>query len=318
MTPHPPSPITASVTPADQPAPWRVLELFSGLGGWRAALGPRGHVVAAYDIDRDANRVYQRSWGDQPLAREIGRLPARVLAAHGADTWLLSPPCQPFCRMGERRDLADRRSFALRHLITVLAAAPPVRLALENVPGFLGSAAHAELTSELDRLGFQRAEWVLCPTQLGIPNRRPRAFLIATREPGRAFASGATPSQPPPAAATAPLAAYLDPADEVDPATSVPEADLHRHWAGLDLVRPSDTRSACFIGGYGQRYVGSGSFLLLGDRTARRFAPREIARLLGFPPTLALTPDLSIERRYRLLGNSLAVPVATWVLDQLR
>ena len=33
----------------------RVLELFSGLGGWRYALRDRGEVVAAYDVSEAAN-----------------------------------------------------------------------------------------------------------------------------------------------------------------------------------------------------------------------------------------------------------------------
>ena len=36
----------------------RVLELFSGLGGWRLALGDRGAVQAAYDVSEAANATY--------------------------------------------------------------------------------------------------------------------------------------------------------------------------------------------------------------------------------------------------------------------
>ena len=77
-----------------------------------------------------------------------------------------------------------------------------------------------------------------------------------------------------------------------------------------------DTRSACFIGGYGRRFVGSGSFLKT-ERGVRRFSPAEVARLLGLPEGFRFPEALPLEARYRLLGNGLSIPVAAWVLDHL-
>ena len=91
---------------------------------------------------------------------------------------------------------------------------------------------------------------------------------------------------------------------------------LDRHYLGLDLVGPGDRRSACFIGGYGQRFVGSGSFLKT-ERGIRRFSPSEVARLLGLPEGFRFPGTLSLEARYRLLGNGLSIPVAAWALDHL-
>jgi site-specific DNA-cytosine methylase len=95
----------------------RVLELFSGLGGWRCALGDRGGVVAAYDVSEAANATYALNHGEVPEARELATVPLAELAATGADTWLMSPPCQPFCRMGNHQGLEDRRSLAFLHLM---------------------------------------------------------------------------------------------------------------------------------------------------------------------------------------------------------
>ena len=189
--------------------------------------------------------------GLAPLTREIAGVPAQAFRAHGADTWLMSPPCQPFCRMGKGAGLDDRRSSAFLHLLDVLQDAPPERLALENVPGFLGSAAHRLLELRLRALGFRIQVHQLCPTSFGIPNQRPRAFLLASRRP--------LPAREAPDLAPGPLAPYLD--AQEDPALYLDPATLGRHLPGLDLVNADSRRSACFIGGYGQRYVGSGSFL---------------------------------------------------------
>lgn len=281
----------------------RVLELFSGIGGWRYALGERGMVAAAYDISPAANATYALNHGEAPLAKELATLPAAELARHGADTWLMSPPCQPFCRMGRKQDLEDPRSRAFLHLLRILDAAPPERLALENVEGFFGSEAHGRLRAVLARQGFQVLELRLCPTQLGIPNQRPRAYLLAAREALR--------ERPLPEAAPGRIVEYLD--AEEDPSLYLAPELFAKHGPGLDLVRPESARSACFIGGYGQRFVGSGSFLRT-ERGARRFSPVEAARLLGLPAGFRFPEGLSLEKRFKLLGNGLSIPAARWVL----
>ena len=283
-----------------------MLELFSGLGGWRYALGGLGEVVAAYDISPPANATYQLNHGSAPLAREIARIPPRVFQAHRADTWALSPPCQPFCRMGKGQGLADRRSAAFLHLLDVLREAPPEHLVLENVQGFLGSPAHALLAARLEELGLRPITYELCPSSFGLPNQRPRVFLLASRRRLQLL--------PAPQLAPAPVAEFLDP--EEDPALYLAPELLARHGPGLDLVGPDSRRTGCFIGGYGQRFVGSGSFLRTA-RGVRRFSPAEIARLMGLPAAFRFPPGLGLEQRYRLLGNGLSQPVARWVLQQL-
>ena len=293
--------------------PLRVLELFSGLGGWSYALGARGQVAAAYDISPAANEAYRFNHGREPLAREIARVPAAALRAHGADTWLLSPPCQPFCRMGNRQGLDDPRSQAFLHLMDVLRETPPEHLVLENVQGFLGSQAHELLVRRLEEAGLHRVEYQLCPTRFGIPNQRPRVFVLASRRP--------LAPRPAPEAEPAALSEYLDPEDPGDgtdplaPFYLAPEV-LERHVHGLDLVGASDRRSTCFIGGYGQRFVSSGSFLRT-SRGVRRFTPGEIARFMGLPGTFRFPETISLEKRYKLLGNGLNLVVARWVLEQI-
>jgi site-specific DNA-cytosine methylase len=284
----------------------RALELFSGLGGWRYALGELGSVVAAYDISPAANAAYELNHGERPHARELATLPAECLKAHGTDTWLLSPPCQPFCRMGNRQGLADPRCKAFLRLMAIFEEAPPKQLVLENVEGFLGSDAHALLIATLDRHGLHTQEYRLCPTQFGLPNQRPRVFVLASKR--------RLPHDPPPGLKPGPLAPFLD--SEEDASLYLGAAVLARHKPGLDLVRSQDHRTACFIGGYGQRYVGSGSFLVT-ERGIRRFSTREVARLLGLPEAFRFPENTPQEKRYKLLGNGLSIPVARWVVQQL-
>jgi DNA (cytosine-5)-methyltransferase 1/tRNA (cytosine38-C5)-methyltransferase len=284
----------------------RAIEFFSGLGGWRRALGPLGSVAAAYDVSEVANAAYARSFGERPRTRELAAVPAVELRALGADAWLMSPPCQPFCRRGGGLGLRDARSAAFLHLMDLLPGAAPGRLVLENVEGFLESEAHSLLCGCLALLRPGWRAFRLCPTQFGLPNRRPRVFVVA--------GAGGVEDAAPPRTEPRPIGDYLDAVE--DEGLYVPDGALARHGPGMDIVGPGSRRSACFIGGYGKVFVGGGSFLRT-HRGVRRFSPAEVARLMGHPPDLGFAPDVPLNTRYRLLGNGLSLPVAEWVLGRV-
>jgi len=286
----------------------RVLELYCGIGGCAAALGPAAEIVAAVDINRVALEVYHHNFPHPAAPRAIDSIGATDLHRWAAEVWWLSPPCQPFTRRGLRRDDADPRSVSLLRLIELLDHAPPPCLALENVPGFAGSRTHARLRATLDRLGYQVRERDLCPTDLGIPNRRRRFYLVAAQE--------ALLDPPPANSSRRPLASHLDPnpTAELWPAPEL----MRRYRHAIDLVDPDDPGAvtACFTAAYGRSPVRSGSYLATPDGP-RRFSPAEILRLLGFPDDYRLPPGLSLAAAWRLVGNSLSVDVVRRVLKQL-
>jgi len=284
----------------------RVLELFSGIGGWRYAMEGLGEVVAAYDISPAACATYLHNHSQAPIARELAALATQTLAAHRADTWVMSPPCQPFCRMGNHQGLEDRRSRAFLRLMEIFDQVPPNHLVLENVPGFQGSDAHDLLLTRLRRHGLYHQEFQLCPAAFGIPNQRPRFYLVASRQP---FCASSPPMLLPGS-----LTDFLD--AEEDAELYLDATILSRHASGMDFVVPQGRGSTCFIGGYGQRFVGSGSFLAT-PRGVRRFSPMEIAQMMGLPGSFGFPESVSLEQRYKLLGNGLSIPVARWVVHQL-
>lgn len=303
--------------------PLRVLELYCGIGGCAAALAGlpgTAEVVAAIDIDRRALEIYRRNFPHPVAARTLDSIPTSDLARHGADLWWLSPPCQPFTRRGLGRDDQDPRSTSLLALLDRLAELgrdAPRHLALENVPTFEGSRCHARLLATLERAGYRFREGRLCPTALGVPNRRRRYYLAASRDGEVGDWSVAAGDAPEPA----PLARFLDPPEET---ANLPELrinpDLARRYQGaLDIVDPESPNqtTACFTAAYGRSPVRSGSYLRQPDGTLRRFSPSEILRLLGFPTTYTLPPDLPPAKAWPLAGNSLSVPAVRRVLGTL-
>lgn len=300
--------------------PVRLLELFCGLGGVRAALGDGADVAAAVDVNTVALDVYRANFpAPAPLPRLLEGLTAAELAAFGADLWTLSPPCQPYTRRGRGRDLDDPRAASLLHLLAVLETVRPPYLLVENVPGFVGSRAHGRLRRVLEQGAppYRVSEHLLCPSELGWPNRRRRFYLLAAR-------ADAAPLVPLPAAdspARRPLAGFVDPRRDDDPALAVPPEVVESYRGALDVVHRDDpdARTACFTAAYGRSHVRSGSYLALDDagRRLRRFHPREVLALLGFPQGYRLPADLALRNGWRLAGNSLSLPAVRSVLLRL-
>lgn len=292
------------------PAP-RILELYAGIGGCAVAVGTGGDIVAALDVDRDSLAVYQANLPHRTEVKNLEWVSSRELAAFDADLWWLSPPCQPFTTKGLRRDHEDRRSRSLLHLARCVAEVRPARLGLENVPGFAGSVTHGRLREALASGGYEVREAILCPSELGWPNRRRRFYLLASR------VGGLGPEPPPPVGPRRPLAAFLD--REPDPALNLDPTTVERYRDALHRVTADDPAAitACFASGYGRQLVRSGSYLVEPGGTWRRFSPGEVLRLLGFPAEYRLPEQLAPARAYDLVGNSLSIPAVRWALSCL-
>lgn len=283
------------------------IELFCGIGGFAVAARDRVRILLALDVDRGALDVYRANFADHPLRAALLES-VRPDDLPEADLWWASPPCQPFTSRGLRRDLDDPRALGLVALLGLIAARKPTRFALENVPGFAGSRAHQALRETLDRAGYHVAEHLLCPTDLGWPGRRPRWYCLASQDP---LVDPGPADQPP----APPLAALLD-SDTPDLLVAPPIAARFR--SAMRVVDRADPAAVVptFTSGYATSPVQAGGFLAT-PAGPRRFSPEEVLRILGFPSGFRFPAGVGRERRWRLAGNSLAVPAVAWCLDRL-
>ncbi|XP_025895187.1 tRNA (cytosine(38)-C(5))-methyltransferase isoform X1 [Nothoprocta perdicaria] len=170
-------------------APLRVLELYSGIGGMHQALKDScvsAEVVAAVDVNTLANEVYKHNFPSTPLwAKTIEGITLKEFDRLSFDMILMSPPCQPFTRIGLQGDVSDPRTKSFLYILDILPRLQklPKYILLENVKGFESSSARHELLQTLQTCGFKYQEFLLSPTCLGIPNSRLRYFLIAKLHP---------------------------------------------------------------------------------------------------------------------------------------
>ncbi|NXS56976.1 TRDMT methyltransferase, partial [Brachypteracias leptosomus] len=139
-------------------------------------------VVAAVDVNTLANEVYKHNFPNTPLwAKTIEGITLKEYDRLSFDMILMSPPCQPFTRIGLQGDVADPRTKSFLYILDILPRLQklPKYLLLENVKGFESSSTRNELLRTLETCGFKYQEFLLSPTSLGIPNSRLRYFLIA-------------------------------------------------------------------------------------------------------------------------------------------
>ncbi|XP_005387021.1 PREDICTED: tRNA (cytosine(38)-C(5))-methyltransferase isoform X2 [Chinchilla lanigera] len=165
--------------------PLRVLELYSGIGGMHHALRESGipaQVVAAVDVNTVANEVYKHNFPHTPLlAKTIEGITLEEFDKLSFNMILMSPPCQPFTRIGLQGDMTDRRTNSFLHILDILPRLQklPKYILLENVKGFEVSSTRDLLIETIENCGFQYQEFLLSPTSLGVPNARLRYFLMA-------------------------------------------------------------------------------------------------------------------------------------------
>ena len=265
----------------------RTIEFFSGIGGWSCALENLrtqgifdSNVVCAIDINETANDVYEHNFRRKAVTKSVESIANKFLDSQRADLWVMSPPCQPFTRNNETntRDQSDPRTRALMHIINSLGKLrfPPRFLALENVVGFEKSYCCQSLLEVLALERYSVMQFILTPTQFGIPNDRPRYYLLAARD--SRFTLNSMESGFPETSrlqtciprsvdrALLPLSRFIEDAMDGDQQAQfhVSESILEKtaSWC-LDIVRCTDHATACFTKSYGRYLKGTGSVLLV-------------------------------------------------------
>jgi tRNA (cytosine38-C5)-methyltransferase len=323
------------------------IEFFSGIGGLHYGLqyaSQNSKVVAAFDTNTNANKVYAHNFHLQPSTKGIERLTASLLDKFKANMWLMSPPCQPYTAGGKRLDHEDNRAAGLLHLIKLLKEVErkPEYLFLENVPNFETSECRNRLVNTLIEMGYNVDEFLVSPLLVGIPNDRKRYYLCAKLEnidiPGvlnplhrnleNYCADYIAPS-------VDPLASYLEELETVEPYLVKPADIRKRKNFQFDVVQPTSSHCSTFTKSYGHHhFFGSGSMLQTASLDTpykwgmeneelialkpRFFTPLEIARLHFFPKDGFSFPDsITTPQKYKLLGNSLNIKIVGVLIQSL-
>lgn len=261
----------------------------------------------------------------------------------------MSPPCQPFTRVGNQKDVDDRRSDPFVHICQILPELQCIDwILMENVKGFETSKARDMFMQALNQSRLHYQEFILSPTQLGVPNSRHRYYCLARRSKGFSFCSnGILTKLPDTSVVTSEesqlqqVSQYISP--DTEDAHPIPEKILQKYFWVLDIACPASVNTMCFTKAYTHYAEGTGSVFCPLDKEAvdkvcsqlqsinetmsidliktlqlRYFTPNEVAKLMCFPVNEFSFPDkISDKSRYRLLGNSINVLVVSKLIKLL-
>jgi DNA (cytosine-5)-methyltransferase 1 len=161
-----------------------VAGLFAGIGGIEKGLQDCGvyETELLCEIDPAAQRVLKNHFGEVPLEPDIHRLtslPRTDLIAAGF-------PCQDLSQAGRTAGIDGQQSSVVKKVFGLLREkrSVPRWLVLENVPFMLQlerGKAMQYLVDALEELGFAWAYRVIDTRAFGLPQRRQRVILLASR-----------------------------------------------------------------------------------------------------------------------------------------
>lgn len=286
-----------------------VVGLFAGIGGIERGLEKAGHHTELLcEIEPGARAVLAMRFPDVACAgdiRQLSSLPRADVVAAGF-------PCQDLSQAGYKHGILGTQSGLVREIFRLIKrpGAAPRWLLLENVSYMLHlnrGGAMKLLTEVLDELGYFWAYRVVDARGFGVPQRRQRVILVAskTEDPRTVLFcddAGPTPS--------------LDVVGPVRPRLGYgfywTEGKRGLGWAG-DAIPTLKGGSRLGIPSPPAIWKPSTGFIGIPHL-------RDAERLQGFPVGWTIAAErIGLKRGYRwsLVGNAVCVPVAEWVGQRL-
>lgn len=272
---------------------------FSGAGLMDIGLIEAGiQINQAFELDRDACKTYRHNLGDHVKQCDLSQ--ELVLEQDSCDGMVFTYPCTKYSTIADIHETRTGDELFL-HALRHLALARPEFYIVENVPGMRAFPIVMEAMTQLPDYYVQ----VFCPvkTELWLPQRRHRLFIIGTRKPFNL--------RPPENTKPVALSDIL----EENPSITYPKAITNRmkgkyrdHPIISDPER-GDIAPTCVA-----HYAKDKSTRLVKDKryplNVRPYSVREYARLQGLPDTFHF--PVSDTAAYRQIGNGVSKHAAEW------
>jgi DNA (cytosine-5)-methyltransferase 1 len=277
----------------------KAVGLFAGVGGIELGLERAGWTTELLcELDESAQRVLATGFPGVPLVADVRRLrslPKVELVAAGF-------PCQDLSQAGKTAGISGRQSGLVDEVFRLVdRRRAPTWLLIENVSFMLhldGGRAMAHLTDRLSELGFAWAYRVVDARAFGLPQRRQRVIMLAskTEDPAPVLLSQDAKSN-----------------EQLDPSGRAcgfywTEGLRGLGWA-VDAV--PTVKGGSTVG------IPSPPAIWLPDGSIKTPEIRDAERLQGFDTNwTAPAVDDPTRRngpRWKLVGNAVSVPLAQWV-----
>lgn len=286
----------------------RLVGLFSGIGGLELPFHEAGHETALLCDNWDASQdVLRDRFPDTKVVGDVADVGATHMPAH-VDVVTAGFPCTDLSQAGRTAGIRGEASGLVSHVFRLLDENPSVQwLVLENVRNMLvldRGAAMRYLVDELTSRGFRWAYRLVDSRFTGVPQRRHRVILVASRhhDPRPVLFSDEAGELPAPAYGSRAFGFYWT------------EGERGLGWAP-DAVPPLKGGSTVGI-------PSPPAIWLPKAAPGRRLIYPTIEQaeaLQGFPPgwTEAASTSRRNGPRWKLMGNAVTVGVSRWLERRL-
>lgn len=155
----------------------KVLDLFSGIGGFSLGLERAGmETVAFCEIDAFCQRVLKKHWPNIPIYDDISKLDGKKYAGT-IDLICGGFPCQPFSVAGKQKGKDDNR-YLWPEMLRIIQESKPTWVIGENVPGIINLALE-QVSTDLESEGYEVQMLIIPACAVNAPHRRSRVWIIA-------------------------------------------------------------------------------------------------------------------------------------------
>ena len=280
----------------------RFAGLFAGIGGLELGMHRAGHTTDLLcDVLPAAKAVLTARFPNieyRSDIRELRSLPDSV------DAICAGFPCQDLSQAGRTAGLAGNSSGLIGEVFRLLSRRRIPTVVVENVPFMLqlnGGGAVRAIVDEFERRGYRWAYRVVDTLGFGLPQRRERVYLVASRllDPAAVLLADDRP-----------LVRSRSSLNEVAHGFYWTEGRGGLGWA-VNAV--PTLKNGSTIG------IPSPPAILLPNGELIKPGLRDVERLQGFDAdwTAPAEEVARVSARWGLVGSAVSVPVAQWIGDRL-
>ena len=305
------------------------IDLFAGLGGFRLALQSLGaKCVYSNEWDKFAQQVYNDNFGDIPEG-DITQVDEKTIPDH--DILCAGFPCQAFSISCKQRGFEDSRGTLFFDVARIVKCKKPKIVFMENVKNF---ATHDNghtlevVQNTMEELGYTFFQKVLNAVDYGVPQKRERIYMVCFRN-DLGIDDFVFPA---PFKLIRHVEDFLLDEKDVPDKLYVQREDTYMENKVDNKYSNKPIRLGIVNkGGQGERIYstkgiaitlsayGGGAFAKTGGYLVngkyRKLAPRECARIMGYPDTYKIISNYN--QAYKQFGNSVVIDVLQYIAIEI-
>ena len=173
----------------------KVLDLFSGIGGFSYGLDKVGFKTVAFcEMDKYCKLVLQKHWKGVKIYNDVKEITKERLEADGIEFPEIITggfPCQPFSVAGKQKGTSDDRHL-WPEMFRIIKELKPRWVIGENVPGIINiqdGVVFETVCTNLESEGYEVQTFNIPASAVGAPHQRKRIWIVGHSKHDGSFTS---------------------------------------------------------------------------------------------------------------------------------